>query len=833
MLRGLGIQFTWLVATAVLGLHLSDGVVDCWLGDYNHQRCCDTELYGPEGDIRCWGDGFSYAQCCRSQSASTKDTAWSWTQTQTLDEGNVLKEPLKKPLEDGFVVSSSCWRGGFNFATCCTRSSPRGNPQCWDGVQHTYEKCCHPPEPQPAAFLLEDHNCHYDEYAWKAVQDRVAAIAQAADAGRLPLLVSTYGGMMPVARKLRRTVLALQASCPLGRIAVDLAALLLCLTEGGVQARCGAYWASTARTMRQDTLNIAQLAASRWPILGLFRHVANIVARDDENCTNNDDALWPFLHEEAKAFGVLSKEVLQLVYGVDGTTSFTAPCEAGHQFVASVIFNMCAKSEVRCVSSYGIILNYKLRKAAENGSELKRWLAGAGSWRLHDWQMHLVEPVMRHHFEVGLQLEELQALGVEPLRGGPKLCANMQQVSSNKFRILPAEVVGPIPDADCRARCGISLSPEGEPWAFFGALGTRPNLLCVCTLSSIPFLDVGNCSNPWDVTLQSMPALRLGDNLLAEFTKLGPEAPLFALAASSMNRMQRALPVFTTMVFGHMAKYIPGVFRNLGRLEMQNVVIYTLDEAATHSCRRSANSMDSRFRPVCLPGEGKTALQKYVIVLAYLVLGMDVFWFDFDAIWLQNPLPALSRAVEHERGVPGASVLAAIDFDSLNCVMNAFFLVKASQSMRLWLMALLQWLYKRPFVHDQVAFGLLLGIGPLIDDEPLPKPPVWSPLDPNVFANAARFPGLGFSSEVDDLVLFHFFDGWNSNMPDEVEQWATPVYKGVNLFEILYSGDDAAIKSAIEKSRLTPPTTLRDCSHMTSLGLGVELQSAGLVEIPT
>ena len=77
-----------------------------------------------------------------------------------------------------------------------------------------------------------------------------------------------------------------------------------------------------------------------------------------------------------------------------------------------------------------------------------------------------------------------------------------------------------------------------------------------------------------------------------------------------------------------------------------------------------------------------------------------------------------------------------------------------------------------------------------MDEEPIPEPPVWSALDPNVFANAARFEGTGFSSELDDLVLFHFFDGWNSNSPDGVEQWALETYRGVNLFPVLY-GDGA------------------------------------------
>jgi len=187
----------------------------------------------------------------------------------------------------------------------------------------------------------------------------------------------------------------------------------------------------------------------------------------------------------------------------------------------------------------------------------------------------------------------------------------------------------------------------------------------------------------------------------------------------------------------------------------------------------------------------------------------------------------------HQKGIQELGVLSAIDFDSKNCVMNAFFLVKASRLTRTWLLSLLHWIYRRPFVHDQVAFAQLLGIGPLVDEEPLPRTPPWAPLDPNAFANAARFAGLGFSARVEDLVLFHFLDGWNSNMPDEVEQWATPVYRGVNLFEVLYGGDPEAARAAIAKSRLPPPERLNDCSYMSSLGLGVEVREGGRVPIPS
>merc|ERR1712129_314359 len=218
------------------------------------------------------------------------------------------------------------------------------------------------------------------------------------------------------------------------------------------------------------------------------------------------------------------------------------------------------------------------------------------------------------------------------------------------------------------------------------------------------------------------------------------------------------------------------------------------------------------------------------VVLTYLSLGWNVFWFDFDSVWLKNPVPYLESALKAK---PSTELMAAIDFDSQNRAMNAFFWVKATESTIAWLFSVVNWIYKRPFVHDQVAFTTLLGIFPLVDDEPLPTPPDWSPLDPSVWANAARFSGLGFNSEVEDLVLFHFFDGWNSGQPgSEVEDHATPIYRGQNVFEVLYGADVHAARAAIAKSWLPAPARLRDCRYMSDLGLGVEVTRPNSIAVP-
>ena len=107
-------------------------------------------------------------------------------------------------------------------------------------------------------------------------------------------------------------------------------------------------------------------------------------------------------------------------------------------------------------------------------------------------------------------------------------------------------------------------------------------------------------------------------------------------------------------------------------LKVQNVVVFALDSEAIRACRKSHGGGGYA---VCLEGQGRTALQKYLIVLLYLYLDRDVFWFDFDSVWLQNPAGALRKAID---AAPNATLHAAIDFDSSDCAMNAFFLIRSS-----------------------------------------------------------------------------------------------------------------------------------------------------------
>merc|ERR1712159_777150 len=124
-----------------------------------------------------------------------------------------------------------------------------------------------------------------------------------------------------------------------------------------------------------------------------------------------------------------------------------------------------------------------------------------------------------------------------------------------------------------------------------------------------------------------------------------------------------------------MSTYIRQFAERVHRLQLPNVVVFALDEEAEHACRATQRSRPNVL--FCIRGTGRTALQKYVVVLSYLALGWDVFWFDFDSVWLQNPVPYVQAALDH---VPTAQLLSAIDFDSVNCAMNAFFWVKSAET---------------------------------------------------------------------------------------------------------------------------------------------------------
>lgn len=841
---------------------VAPGATSCWLGALNADHCCDTGIFGPGGNEACWDEYFTFARCCPQagggQPRSTPDVLGAAGASRGRQ---LLQEPCRgpggEPCDGAPEVSRSCWRQGYNFLFCCTRARPGGNPECWDGQNFTYSRCCHPPPPpSPAAFVFEDVNCERSGPGWEGLRSDIASLFRAAEQGQLLALAQpSESSWSKWAWRLKRRAGLTGGECPLGQVALHVALLLLCLADRGA---CSSQWAAVARAMRHDALRLSDWLAAKWPALELFRHVSNIVRSDDAGCSREDHGMnWPLMFSNVGS-GILEDEVMRALSSTPQdipSVPFGMPCQGGHQWVAIIKFSLCARSEVKCARTHARYLELKLVEAARSGAALRSWVSGAGEWQLFTWLARARDNSVRHEFSLGLSLGELRELGVEPGDGdsmGPGSAHGCMHgdVDRGHATVLVLGDMGTYRVMErCRGLCGGSRDANGHAWAYYGPFrdGTNPTT-CICAADGAEFLGSGdraglNCTGgAWLYPMPSAAAVgRVGgpvggaagagggglavDSLPID--GLDGQATLAAADVLAETTLDRSATVFTTMVFGHMARYLAPFAARVRALGIPNVVVFVLDDEAEQRCR--AELLEGSRSPCCLRGQGRTALQKYIVVLTFLRLGFDVFWFDFDSVWLKNPWPVLQGAIADAEAEAVATagekpdVLSGIDFDSINCAMNAFFWVRATESARLWLLALLHWIYRRPYAHDQLAFSTLLGVSPLIDEDPLPTPPIWAPLDPNVFANAAKFNGLGFSSRAEDLVLFHFFDGWNSNQPDDVEYWTTPVYREQNLFQILYLGGTLAATRAIEMSRLPPPPKYNDCRFQDSLGLGVSV----------
>eukprot|EP00439_Symbiodinium_sp_Y106_P035597 s3455_g4.t1 len=115
---------------------------------HSWQRCCDSELYGPEGDVSCWRDGRTFESCCGGGRVKAAQADAEPGPPSVTQETPAL-------TEDFTSASVSCWRSGYSFKFCCARHKPRGDASCWDET-FTYERCCQPPVPRAEGTLLED-----------------------------------------------------------------------------------------------------------------------------------------------------------------------------------------------------------------------------------------------------------------------------------------------------------------------------------------------------------------------------------------------------------------------------------------------------------------------------------------------------------------------------------------------------------------------------------------------------------------------------------------------------------------------------------------------------
>mmetsp|Transcript_82106 Transcript_82106/g.171890 ORF Transcript_82106/g.171890 Transcript_82106/m.171890 type:complete len:610 (-) Transcript_82106:79-1908(-) len=593
--------------------------------------------------------------------------------------------------------------------------------------------------------------------------------------------------------------------------------------------------------------------ATTWPVFALLLLLSRRVGSPtpESGCLDASGVNWPFLLQHAQTADVIiDQEVMremarhsQLAGWLDDT------CKAGEELVATIKMHWCSQTELACASTSMVWLNWKIWISAQSGEDMASWVSQGGHWNLPFWQIQLLSGLSRHRFALGYTQWEMESLGLAGSEQG-HVCTDLK-ADMPEARIVPAMLpVRSYGLERCRSWCTelpfsnkknshASLDEEDGRWLYAGVMPGEESCMCA---RHVPLRDCpqrsGDTHAEDTIVLTKMTDAPRPDTLLHAWLRgewSEASHPILSGAAESLHTFNFGATVFVSMVFGHMASFLPAFSVHLEDLSMKNVILYVLDDNAHKVCRKLSRSGFPRY---CLRGSRQGTLQKYEVVLTYLSLGKSVFWFDFDSFWLQNPEPYLASLEVSERTFPpddiakafglspaaDADILAAVDADSPNQVMNAFFWIRYSLSSVQWLVALMNWMYRRPHAHDQVAFGLFLGVGPLVDQEPLPRPPKWAPLDPNVFANAARFAGLGYWGQYEDLILFHFFDGWNSNQPgDFVEAFATPVYQGIDMFETLYFGNESARRSLVELSRIDPvdPNSYKDARHADSLGQGV------------
>ncbi|KAF4749436.1 hypothetical protein FOZ63_024317 [Perkinsus olseni] len=114
-----------MLSLTLLGICLLGAVgdtVDCWVGRFSWQTCCDPIRFGPLGNGDCWdrARGITAERCCHAVVDTVEDH-------QPIQRGNL-----------------ACWVDEFTFKLCCSTEDygSRGNPTCWND-EFTFERCCH------------------------------------------------------------------------------------------------------------------------------------------------------------------------------------------------------------------------------------------------------------------------------------------------------------------------------------------------------------------------------------------------------------------------------------------------------------------------------------------------------------------------------------------------------------------------------------------------------------------------------------------------------------------------------------------------------------------
>ncbi|CAK9026421.1 unnamed protein product [Durusdinium trenchii] len=195
---------------------------------------------------------------------------------------------------------------------------------------------------------------------------------------------------------------------------------------------------------------------------------------------------------------------------------------------------------------------------------------------------------------------------------------------------------------------------------------------------------------------------------------------------------------------------------------------------ACRHLRKSVNLKVSCWRP-----NTESQVHRFTIVHILLHLGVDVFYFDMDAFFLQNPLPAVlsqARMKNHE-------TIFASHGDG-DCINIGVFYIKSTIRTTMWFSQFLEWYYEHQYEIDQRGLDVLLGsplripdgvLGVSFPPKNLPKVRVGVMEDENKVVIGF----IGWYGHISKMDVFH----WCNSHLDEKWEELDAVYKAAEAVQ--------------------------------------------------
>jgi len=224
--------------------------------------------------------------------------------------------------------------------------------------------------------------------------------------------------------------------------------------------------------------------------------------------------------------------------------------------------------------------------------------------------------------------------------------------------------------------------------------------------------------------------------------------------------------LYVTMVFG--PRYVPYIARFVARAEavgIPNLALFCLDEAAMEACQNHPGDRSGK----CIAGT-PSILNKFTLPLAFLRLGVDIFWLDFDIFLLRDPTPLVLEMAQ-KRSV---DLLVSGSFAD-DCICSGLVYFRATEVVAAWLITVLSWMYEHTYTHDQQSFSAFLAARPDEDQATSPEKisssklfrlymdpavPRWALLDPSTeFPSARVLNTTGWTGDLENIYIYHFLHG--------------------------------------------------------------------------